>query len=561
MENTLNEFKNQQKNTLLILEKLAKFLEQGEKIGVEINSNLTMKLANIIQEVETKKLKVALIGGFSEGKTSIAAAWMEKLDKESMKITFQESSDEVKIYEVGDIELVDTPGLFGFKEKYNVDNNAIEKYKEITTKYVSEAHLIIYVMNSVNPIKESHKDDLLWLFKTLNLLPRTIFVLSRFDEVSDVEDEESYAHNYSIKKNNVKSRLADILELSQDESSALSIVAVSANPFDMGMEYWLSNMDKFKKLSHIDSLQLGTSEKIKKSGGMNQIVNQTRKTVIQDVLEKQLPIAVTLNDNLSKAIIHLGEINQNIEKGLNQFLPQISESRIYLREFINNHFSTLILKAKGLSLETANNFIEKEIGSEGVVLNAKLQNVFESQTEAVSIQLKNIELDFNTEIKDFTVLKQGMKVLSKSGMINAKLVLATRDGIVTGAKFVGLDIAKYLKFKPWGATNFAAGAQAGLAVVGLALEIWDSYNKSQQEKEFQSGLTEMIKNFENQRQQLFNFIDGEDFIVQFFPNYTTLKNNAHNVEIELKDMKQEKEAMEEWVAIGEIINKEFSEIK
>lgn len=561
MENTLNEFKHQQKNTLLILEKLAKFLEQGEKIGVEINSNLTIKLANIIQEVETKKLKVALIGGFSEGKTSIAAAWMEKLDKESMKITFQESSDEVKVYEVGDIELVDTPGLFGFKEKYNVDSNAIEKYKEITAKYVSEAHLVIYVMNSVNPIKESHKDDLFWLFRTLNLLPRTIFVLSRFDEVADVEDEESYNHNFSIKKNNVQSRLIDMIELNSKESSELSIVAVSANPFDMGMEYWLSNVDKFKKLSHIDSLQTGTSEKIKKNGGMNQIVNQTRKTVIQDVLEKQLPVVITLNDNLSKTIIHLGEINQNIEKGLNQFLPQISESRIYLREFVNNYFSTLILKAKGLSLETANNFIEKEIGSEGVVLNAKLQNIFESQTEAVSLQLKSIELDFNTEMKDFTVLKQGMKVLSKSGIINAKSVLATRDGIVTGAKFIGLDLAKYLKFKPWGATNFATGAQASLAVVGLALEAWDSYNKSQQEKEFQLGLTEMIKNFENQRQQLFNFIDGEDFITQFFPNYTTLMNNARNIEIELKDMKQEKQAMEEWVAVGETIDKEFSKIK
>ena len=52
-----------------------------------------------MNEVETNKLKVALIGGFSEGKTSIAAAWLEKLDKSTMKITHQESSDEVKIYD------------------------------------------------------------------------------------------------------------------------------------------------------------------------------------------------------------------------------------------------------------------------------------------------------------------------------------------------------------------------------------------------------------------------------------------------------------------------------
>ncbi|MEE6538245.1 hypothetical protein VWM66_10860, partial [Campylobacter jejuni] len=40
--------------------------------------------------------------GFSEGKTSIAAAWIERLDKTSMKIDHQESSDEVKIYNIDD---------------------------------------------------------------------------------------------------------------------------------------------------------------------------------------------------------------------------------------------------------------------------------------------------------------------------------------------------------------------------------------------------------------------------------------------------------------------------
>ena len=30
------------------------------------------------------------------------------------------------------------------------------EYQEITKKYVSEADIILYVMNSTNPIKESH---------------------------------------------------------------------------------------------------------------------------------------------------------------------------------------------------------------------------------------------------------------------------------------------------------------------------------------------------------------------------------------------------------------------
>ncbi|GAA7448966.1 hypothetical protein BD0144_10090 [Helicobacter pylori] len=47
--------------------------------------------------------------------------------------------------------------MFGFKEKI-ADSGEIERYKDITKKYVSEAHLILYALNPSNPIKESHKD-------------------------------------------------------------------------------------------------------------------------------------------------------------------------------------------------------------------------------------------------------------------------------------------------------------------------------------------------------------------------------------------------------------------
>ncbi len=149
------------------------FIKTGEKYDIKIEESFKAKINSAIQSATDQKLKVALVGGFSEGKTSIAAAWIERLD-ESMKIDHQESSDAVKIYDIdNEMELVDTPGLFGFKEKI-ADSGKIERYKDITKKYVSEAHLILYALNPSNPIKESHKDDLNWLFRTLNLLSRTI---------------------------------------------------------------------------------------------------------------------------------------------------------------------------------------------------------------------------------------------------------------------------------------------------------------------------------------------------------------------------------------------------
>ncbi|MGU5335501.1 LeoA/HP0731 family dynamin-like GTPase, partial [Pseudomonas aeruginosa] len=102
MENTLDTFKAQQARALDLLGKLQRFLGQGVEAGVSIDPALSGKLQNAIDSVAGERLKVALIGGFSEGKTSIAAAWMERLDKSSMKISHQESSNEVKVYEVGE---------------------------------------------------------------------------------------------------------------------------------------------------------------------------------------------------------------------------------------------------------------------------------------------------------------------------------------------------------------------------------------------------------------------------------------------------------------------------
>ncbi len=170
MNETLKQFKEIQKRNQENLEKLLDFIHSGEKYGIEIEESFKAKINSAIQSATDQKLRVA--GGFSEGKTSIAAAWIERLDK-SMKIDHQESSDAVKIYDIdNEIELVDTPGLFGFKEKI-ADSGKIERYKDITKKYVSEAHLILYALNPSNPIKESHKDDL------IGCLGRSIFYPGR----------------------------------------------------------------------------------------------------------------------------------------------------------------------------------------------------------------------------------------------------------------------------------------------------------------------------------------------------------------------------------------------
>ena len=567
MNSTLELFLNQNNKALALLDKLRVFLEQGAALGVNIDPTLLSKLEHASQNLANDKLKIALIGGFSEGKTSIAAAWMERLDKSSMNISQQESSNEVKVYEVDDnFVLIDTPGLFGFKEQYNADINAMEKYKDITRKYVSEAHLVLYVMNSTNPIKDSHKDDLNWLFRTLDLLPRTVFVLSRFDEVADVEDEASYAQHLQVKRNNVESRLRESIDASDAEVAALSIVAVAANPFDMGTDYWLERLGQFKTLSHIASLQQATASKIQSSGGPAAIVDQARKSVILDVLHKELPVAVENDQRLGDEVERLSSVSRTLSRQLVGAKSQIGEVRIGLRDFVSRYFSGLIMRTEGLTQETFKEFFEREIGRDGVMVTTRLQNEFDRQLNGVSQELSRMRLSFDSEIDHFNTNvinlgKQGVNYVIKGNLINNGSILAARDGIVNVAKTLGVDLGKALKFKPWGAINLAKNLNGILSVAGLALEAWDSYERKKREDQFRQAIAEMVDNFNNQREELLTMIQDVSFEERFFPDYASLDANAADVQVAIDTQKRLREQFKEWRQSGELIEAEFTRIE
>ncbi len=79
---TVEQFREEQSKVVEILQRLLKFVQDGQKFGVRVDDNLISKITTGIDEEKSKKLKVALIGGFSEGKTSIAAAWSGNYDPE-----------------------------------------------------------------------------------------------------------------------------------------------------------------------------------------------------------------------------------------------------------------------------------------------------------------------------------------------------------------------------------------------------------------------------------------------------------------------------------------------
>ena len=433
--------KNKEKKQLATLKKLKSFIEQGEHLGYKVDTSVKEKLHYAMEGMKNK-LRVALLGGFSEGKTSLAAAWLGKAE-ENMKIDPQESSDNIEFYKIGeDIELVDTPGLFGFKE-----TSALEKYKDITKKAISTAHLVLYVMDSVNPIKASHQATLQWLFgnekEDLDLLPRTVFILSKFDEIADVADEEDYSHHAKIKKDNVSSRLQESLTLKNIED--LQIVAVSPNPFGMGVEHWKENKEEWKKLSHIALLRDTTMAKIKKHA-KESLVIATIKSIATDIIYKRLPELASFMKDLEENIKKHDKKLKLFEEDLTTWRKTIKSAHT-LSDFVVNYFSDLILQAKGTSLATISDFFEREIGKDFINVENRVQNKFREETESANIEFQNLSDSFSDVQKGSSGITNLIKRGAKAAQIIKNTdVLTGRDVVVNGLHQLGMDVT--FKFKP-----------------------------------------------------------------------------------------------------------------
>ena len=557
---TLKLFNKKKEEVFKMLSNLLSVLKEGKELGVDIEPEYITKIEKSIDENENKKLKVVLIGGFSEGKTSIAAAWLEEYDKNKMKIAMTESTDDIREYNIGNINLVDTPGLFGFKETANK-----EKYKDITKKYISEANIVLYVMNSDNPIKESHKEEIQWLFKDLNLLPRTVFILSRFDNVADIEDDNDYNGMLKIKRENVLKRLEDFEVIDAEKIQKLPVIAVAANPFDEGIEYWLGKLDEFKKISHIDSLQHATSDIVEKNGGVNSVLLETQKSIIKEILELKIPLATAKVEKLDKEYKNLDNVIKEMKEDLSNLKTKIELAKNYLKSFILELFTDLILQLEGTTIETFINFFERNIGSEGIVLNNKIENGFNKKVLEIENDICRLEKNFDNEIDNFEEFTQDNsleKFKIGSEMIKNTNLGLTNASIIAIRDFLNLSI----KFKPWQAVKIANIINKGIpiigAILGIGFELWDSYSKKKKEEEFLKAKKQMKEDFEKQRKEYKELIENtEEFDKNVFKNYFKLGNNITKLSNELSEKVKEKERFENWREKVKAIDNNLKAIK
>ncbi len=335
----------------------------------------------------------------------------------------------------------------------------------------------------------------------------------------------------------------------------MTIVAVAANPYGEGVKYWLKHKEEFQKLSHIKSLQDATQKKIKENGGKLTIIEEAKKSVIQDVVYRQMPPAKQALQDTNREMEYLNKTLEKRRKDIQDLNKEISQARIHLREFIIRYFSDLIRQVLGTSLETFNDFVIREIGDKGINIDTRVQNEFEKQTQGIVNEIAKIGTTFNADMSFFekhagALGKIGINFLNQSGFINATNIKVARDGIVAVAKFTGIDLA--FKFKPWGAVKLASNLNKALPLIGLFFEAWDSWKESQKIEKLKKAKGEMESNFDGQKQEILDLINDETRFKQTcFPSVFELEKCIQECEESVKKTQECAQGLEKWIQTGE----------
>ena len=554
--------KNEQAKKMLV--EVQKFIQEAHELDIDISPSVSKKLKDVINMLDKEKLRIALIGGFSEGKTSIVAAWLGKNDKDTMKINEQESSDSIQVYEFDNkYEIVDTPGLFGYKEKIT-DLGKVEKYMNITRKYISEAHIIVYVMDPTNPIKESHREELIWLFRTLDLLPRTVFVINKFDDIADIEDDEEYDITLSVKKETITGRLKSTINLNSQEEKSLRIIGISANPYGEGIDYWLTHLDEFEKLSRVNFLRKAITETIESKGGYFPLVYEMQKSIIKDVLINRKDEYKEELNKFQLVVDGLKEAKDRTNNDLDEINIEIRKAKDGLGNFFISYFSELIGKIRACEPEDVQEFIDDEVGKNGCIIERKVQAEIEKRVSQVNDRIKVTVGSFQAFMRQqesiFEIMgNEGAKyLLSKT--FNNKNIIFLRDGAVKIGNMVGVDLGKVFKFKPWGATNFANKLNGALTVAGWLMDIFDLIKKREEEAKFNKAIEEVADSFRDIQAQMLEPLEKDDFKEKFFPAYVELKKNISRLDSEIENLEEKLNGINNWYEKGRKIAGEYYEM-
>lgn len=506
----------------------ARFVEL-EALGMDVSESIR-KIDRAKAIVQNDKVSVVLVGAFSDGKTSVAAGWLnEKLD--NMKIDSDESSDEILCYTPSSIpegcQIVDTPGLFGDK-KGSDENGGQIALSEKTKKYISEANMILYVVTAKNPIKDSHKECIRWILKDLNKLSSTIFVINRMDDVADLTDDNDFAMQAKIKSENLRGKLLDC-GLSASEAKLVKVACISAAPDGKGVEAWKDYREEYLKRSHLPDLERITNEILQNS--RQQLITKTGCDILNDEIKKNLEIIREEAYKIEQELLPMQrETLKRNKRDLEKLEKSLLRSRGEIKDDLRTLEKTKIAAVRAATMDKFRDVMEDEIGilpgQEGYRLSEEINKIFERYFTTYSEWTKRVGQSMQTEYEKQNEMLQSL-VSQGKGAITAGLktvgVDTIKQGIFAGRDLLG-KMGKTIKFKPWQVTKMAQFATKALPIIGAGIDIVSDLiaagKEQKRNREFEHNKDELKQEIRSLFKGLNDGLnDNEKFFSDFAPDY------------------------------------------
>lgn len=490
---------------LQTLQELNGILDDLGAADIDVADDLA-RLRSAVDSVQGDVLRIALLGAFSDGKTSVVAGWLGRLMAD-MKIDMDESSDRLAIYVPeglpGKCEIVDTPGLFGDKQR-SVDGQQL-LYSDITRRYIAEAHLILYVVDATNPLKDSHFDIARWVLRDLRKLSSTVFVINKMDEVTDLTDATLYAEQAQIKRANLKSKLQRAAELTPAELEQLHIVCMAANPNGRGLPFWFDKPEHYETRSRIGELKAVTT-RVLESNVPAVLQAKTGLDVVRELAVRKSAAAQQELEALAAFGAQNAESIARIQKDMEKGRTDVKRLGTAMREELTSMENRLMGRLRPLEMGELLPFLEDEIGyisatEVGFKLQLAIKGLVDkyfSQASAVTGRL-NKEIDIqvsagisfleavgSTAVGASRQMLQGVSGLSPSVIKDG--IFAARDAL---SSMAGITY----KFKPWEASKLASSISKWAGPAGAALQVstdlYQAYKASEHESELRKVKTDI----------------------------------------------------------------------
>lgn len=540
---------NIKNNKLQKLTALKQLLQKGVEYIPELQSYLG-KIDSIVNTIKDGEISVVLLGSFSDGKTSAIAGLLGRLE-DNMKIDNDESSDELIIYRPKDLKkgfkIIDTPGLFGTKEREINGQNI--KFSEITERYISEAHIIIYVCDAVVPLKDSHVEIIRRIMRDYHKLDNTIFVINKMDEAGyDLLDEYDFNNGCKIKKENLISRLRSTINLTPDEEKRLHVVCIAADPKGKGLQHWFSKIDNYYERSHIKDLRKCVNAVVN-NADTDKLSSSSYETSVSEIVDGLHKAIECTEKPVSKAIVKMERDCTEIEEDGKHLKSELKLSRDELRQAINEIKNDAIREINGASLETIGDIISAQLGVQNNQvtfyvfqdkLSAQIEQCCEANANNVNLAAVKIEKAYSMQdamLND--AVKYGVDQL-KNLNITGEQIKAVRD-----------VIAKGYKFKPWGAINMGKNITkwAGWigAGIGTAFELYGWYKQYKDQKklnELKKSLTNAINDCISNVFKTFE--SDNEYYKNFAPSYILLCQKIQERNEEIASLKQKVQYLENY---------------